>query len=89
MIFISINDIAAALSDAMDFDGSLTTTTATMSFDSTTRAATTTATTTAATTTAATTVSFTTYTPSSDIATIANNHSPVTLSSQTQSHLSR
>jgi len=100
MPFTSINDIAAVLDDAMDFEASLTTTTAATSLDSTPAAATTTAatttaatttaaTTTAATTTGATTTAITTYTPSSDISTIASDPSPVTLSSETLSHLSR
>jgi len=90
MLKISINDIAAVFSDAMDFKASLTTTTAAMSLNSTTTAATTTATwTTAATNMVATTTAITTYACSSDISTIPCNPSLVSLSSGTLSQLSR
>jgi hypothetical protein len=86
MPFTSINDIAAVLDDAMHFEASLTTTTAVTSLNSTPAAATTTA---ATTTAATTTTAITTYTASSDISTIPSDPSPVTLSSETLSHLSR
>jgi len=89
-MFTSINNIAVALSDAMDFEVSLSTTTAAMSLYSATAAATTTAaTTTAATTTPATTIAVTTYTPSSNISTGSGDASPGTFSSETLSQLSR
>jgi hypothetical protein len=65
----------------MDFEGSLTTTTTTTSLDST-----------PAVVTAVTKTAFTTtvsgYTPSLDMSTIARDPSPITLSSETLSHLS-
>jgi len=64
----------------MDFEASITTTTAATSLDFTPVAAT---------TTAATTTAITTYTPPPDISTIARDPSPVTLSSETLSHLNR
>jgi len=76
----------------MDFEVSLTTTTAGMSFDSTTTTAATTAATTTAPTTCtakATTTAVTTYTLSLDISILAIDLSPVTLLFETQSHLSR
>ena len=86
----SINNIAVVLNNAMDFEASLNTTTTARSLDSTPSAFTTTAaTTTPATTTLATTAAVTTYTPSSDISTIVSDPSPVTLSSEKLSHLSR
>jgi hypothetical protein len=86
--FTSINVIAAVLDDAIVFEASLTTTTAATSLDCTPEAVIA-ATTTPATTTAATTTADATYTPSSDISTIACDISPVTLSLETLSHLSR
>jgi hypothetical protein len=90
MLFASINDIAAVLDDVMDFEASVTTPTLATRLDSIPAAATTTtATTTAATTAAATSTAITTYTPSSDISTIASDPFPLTLSLKTLSHLSR
>jgi len=60
MMFTSINDIAIALSDGMDFKPSLPTSTAATSLDSPTTAATTATTKTAATITAATITAITT-----------------------------
>ncbi|KAF8241182.1 hypothetical protein K440DRAFT_638091 [Wilcoxina mikolae CBS 423.85] len=79
----------------MDFEASLITTTTATNLDSTTTAAATTAATTtaaaitAATNTAATTTAVTTHASSSDISTIPSDPSPVSLSSETLSQLSR
>jgi len=72
--FTSINDIAVVLNNAMDSEESLNTTTAAMNLDSYS--------------VTATTTTITMYTPFLDISTIASDPSPVTLSSETLSHLS-
>jgi len=88
MTFTSINDITAALSNTIGFLAFQTTSTASMSLDSTT--ATTTAVTTLADTwNTATTTKFSTYTISSDISTMTCDPTPVTLSLETLSHISR
>jgi hypothetical protein len=85
MPFTLVNDIATVFNDTIDFGGTLTNTTAATSLDSTPVAVTTTT----ATTTAATTTTVTPYTLSLDGATIPKELSPVTLSSETLSHLSK
>jgi len=82
MTFKSMNDIAEALGDASDFEGSFTTTTTAKSLNSataatTTEAATTAVTTTAATSTTATTTVVTTYMPCSEMSIFARDAFPV------------
>jgi len=99
MTITSINDIAAALTDAMYLEVSVTSSTTATSLDCATAATTTAATTTApttneasasaATSTAANTTTVDMYANSPDITTIPSDPSPVSLSSATQSQLSR
>ena len=80
----------AATTSLDSIPAAVTTTAATTTAATTTTAAATTAVTiTAAVTTAATSTAITTYTPSLDISTITSHPSPVTLSLETLSHLSR
>jgi len=89
MMFKSLHSITAALSNTIDFQASLTTPIAAASFDSATTpvATTTPPSTTPPTTTGATTTLAIIHTPFSDTSTIASDPSPVTLLSETQSHI--
>lgn len=96
MLCTSINNIAAVHNNAMDFEASLTSTTAATILDSTPAAVTTTTATitaapatTTASTPAATTTAVCTYTLCSDISTITSDPSPVTLLPETLSPLRR